>query len=196
MTIRRARADDRAVSVETAVRAFEADPFIRHLMPDDDRYDADATTFFGLLFDTRLAGGDMWCTDDCSAVAQWNPPGGNRMGGDWVDAQWDAVGAQLHPMTAPRIEAVDDALSPTWPEEEHWYLGVVAAAPGRQRQGLGSEVLRPALAEADAAGLAAYLVTSTEANVAFYARHGFGTHVEVDLPDGPHIWMLGRRPRS
>ncbi|HEU5301228.1 MAG TPA: hypothetical protein VFW06_03205 [Acidimicrobiia bacterium] len=56
-------------------------------------------------------------------------------------------------------------------------------------------MLRPGLAEADAAGLAAYLVTATESNVAFYARHGFGTHVEVDLRDGPHIWMLGRPPR-
>ena len=82
--------------MQTVVQAFASDPFIRYLTPDDDRYDADATRFFGLLFDTRLAGGDMWCTGDCAAIAQWNPPGGNRMGGEWVDARWDEVEAELH----------------------------------------------------------------------------------------------------
>ncbi len=145
-----------------------------------------------MLFDTRLAGGELWCTDDCAAVAQWNAPGGNRMGGDWVDAQWDAIEPELHPATIPGVERLDHALTPTWPDGPHWYLGVLATHPDRQGRGLGSAVLVPGLAEADAAGLASYLVTATEANVAFYARHGFGIHVEVDLPHGPHIWMLGR----
>lgn len=194
MLVRRAVATDRDLSVETAVRAFETDPFIRYLAPDDDRYDADAATFFGLLFDTRLAGGDMWCTEDSTSIAQWNPPGGNRMGGEWVDAQWDAVAAGLHPSTIPRIEAVDELLTPTWPEAPHWYLGVLATRPGLQGRGFGSAVLAPVLAAADRDGCAAYLVTATAGNVAFYGRHGFGIHVEVDLPDGPHLWMLGRPP--
>lgn len=196
MPIRRATADDKVASVETAVRAFASDPFIRHLMPDDDRYDDDAAVFFGLLFDTRIAGGEVWCTDDCTAVAQWNPPGGNRMGSEWVDAAWDAVEADLHPATIPRIDALDALLTPTWPDEEHWYLGVLATLPSQQGRELGSAVLGPALAAADAELLPAYLVTATAANVAFYARHGFRVHVEVDFPDGPHIWMLGRPARA
>ncbi len=167
--IRRAAVGDRSTSIDTAARAFSADPFIRHLMPDDERYLDDASRFFGLLFDTRLAGGELWCTDDCAAVAQWNPPGGNRMGGDWVDAQWDAIEPELHPATIPGVERLDHALTPTWPDEPHWYLGVLATHPDRQGGGLGSAVLMPGLAEADAAGLASYLVTATEANVAFYA---------------------------
>jgi GNAT superfamily N-acetyltransferase len=194
--VRRATAADRSVSVDTAARAFANDPFIRHLMPDDERYLHDATRFFGLLFDTRLAGGELWCTDDCTAVAQWNGPDGNRMGGDWVDAQWEAIEPELHPATIPGVDRLDHALDPTWPEEPHWYLGVFATHPDRQGRGLGSAVLAPGLAAADAAGLGAYLVTATEANVAFYAGHGFGIHVEVDLLDGPHIWMLGRPARG
>ncbi len=194
MLVRRTEAADRDASVTTAVRAFAADPFIRYLLPDDERYGDDATRFFGLLFDLRLAGGDMWCTDDATAVAQWNPPGGNRKGQAWVDEQWDAVGGRLHPVTGPRLDEVDGLLTPTWPEGPHWYLGILATRPELQGRGLGSAVLAPALAAADRDGLAVYLVTATAENVAFYARHGFGVHVEVDPADGPHIWMLVRPP--
>ncbi len=38
VSIRRATAGDRSTSVDTAARAFAADPFIRYLMPDDERY--------------------------------------------------------------------------------------------------------------------------------------------------------------
>ncbi|HEY8216486.1 MAG TPA: GNAT family N-acetyltransferase [Acidimicrobiia bacterium] len=196
MHVRRATADDRAVSVRTAARAFVGDPFIRHLLPDDDRYEAHAEAFFGLLFDVRLAGGDLWCTDDCAAVAQWTPPGGNRRGDAWVDEQFDAVTGSLHELTYERMEALDALLAPGWPAEPHWYLGVLATDPGAPGRGLGSAVLAPGLARADADGLAAYLVTATEANVAFYRRRGFGVYVEVDLPDGPHVWMLERRPSA
>ncbi len=196
MEVRRGTADDRHASVRTATRAFAADPFIRHLLPDDDRYEADAAAFFGLLFDVRLAGGDLWCTDDCVSVAQWTPPGGNRRGEAWVDEQFDAVSGAVHPTTYERIEALDALLTPTWPTQPHWYLGVLATHPDRQGQGLGSAVLAPGLAAADRDAVGASLVTATAENVAFYRRHGFDVHVELDLPDGPHVWMLVRSPSS
>ena len=180
--------------MRTAVRAFALDPFIRDLMPDDDRYESDATAFFGLLFDVRLAGGDVWCTDDCVAVAQWTAPGGNRLGGAWVDEQFDAAAGVVHPVTYERIEQLDDLLAPTWPAAPHWYLGVLATHPDWQGRGLASALLAPVLSAADGDELDAYLVTATRSNVTFYRRHGFDVHVEVDLPDGPRVWMLTRRP--
>jgi GNAT superfamily N-acetyltransferase len=192
--VRRGVAQDRAASVRTATRAFADDPLVRWFLPDDERYESDASAFFGVLFDVRLEGGDLWSTDDCVAVAQWTPPEGNRRGEAWVDAQFDAVDSQLHPLTTERIEALDAMLAPTWPDGPHWYLGILATHPDWQRRGLGSALLAPVLADADGAGLAAYLVTATAANVAFYRRHGFDTHVEADVPGGPHVWMLVRPP--
>ena len=55
-------------------------------------------------------------------------------------------------------------------------------------------MLRPVLAQADAAGVPCYLETETERNVAFYRRRGFEvvkTEVfeELDLP----MWLMVRR---
>jgi ribosomal protein S18 acetylase RimI-like enzyme len=194
VTVRRGRPEDRTASVRTAVRAFASDPFIRHLLPDDDAYEAQGSAFFGSLFDVRLAGGEVWCTDDCVAVAQWTPPGGNRRGGAWVEAQLDAVADQVHPLTYERMEQLEALLSPTWPTEAHWYLGVLATHPDWQQRGLASALLAAVLSDADMNAREAYLVTATSENVAFYRRHGFDVHVEADLPDGPHIWMLVRPP--
>ena len=59
---------------------------------------------------------------------------------------------------------------------EHFYL-----APERQGRGLGAEVLRRLLAEADAAGAAVRLSVLVESDAnRFYPRHGFvETHREA-----------------
>ena len=41
----------------------------------------------------------------------------------------------------------------------------------------------------------AYLESSKERNVAYYARHGFRVREELDLPRGPRVWLMWRDPR-
>jgi predicted N-acetyltransferase YhbS len=69
--------------------------------------------------------------------------------------------------------------------------------PARQRQGLGSAVLQPALDALDVAGETACLETSTIGNVAFYGSLGFTVRAHVaDLPGGaPETWVLWREPK-
>jgi ribosomal protein S18 acetylase RimI-like enzyme len=77
----------------------------------------------------------------------------------------------------------------------HWYLGVLATDPARQRTGLARAVTAPMLAAADRVRLPAYLETATETNVAIYRRLGFEVEREVDLPDGgPRCWLMRREP--
>ena len=79
--------------------------------------------------------------------------------------------------------------------EDHWYLMILGVDPPRQGQGIGSAIMQPALAKADAAHLPAYLETQKEINVKLYRKHGFDVVVETDLPDGPHIWCMKRPVR-
>ena len=53
-------------------------------------------------------------------------------------------------------------------------------------------MIAPVLERADRDGLAAFLETGAEENLAFYARAGFEVTDEVVLPDGPTVWGLQR----
>jgi GNAT superfamily N-acetyltransferase len=78
---------------------------------------------------------------------------------------------------------------------EHLYLATLGVKPSHQGRGLGSLLLGPALALCDREGLPAYLESSKERNVAFYARHGFRQTREIKLPRGPVLYAMWREPR-
>lgn len=77
---------------------------------------------------------------------------------------------------------------------DHWYLAVVGTDPAAQGKGLASTVLSPVLAECDRDGVGAYLESSKESNVAYYARLGFRVTTEHRLPRGPSVWAMWREP--
>ena len=83
----------------------------------------------------------------------------------------------------------------THPAEPHWYLEAMGVRPEAQGRGLGTRLLQPALARADADRLPCYLETAREENLAFYARAGFEVvHNALPLvPGGPTHWGM-RRP--
>ena len=67
--------------------------------------------------------------------------------------------------------------------------------PDAQGRGLGSAVLQGVLEQCDSDGVAAYLESSKERNVDFYARHGFRVLDEIKLLRGPTMWKMWRDPR-
>jgi len=87
-------------------------------------------------------------------------------------------------------------IAPHQPTEPVWFLATVAVESERQGRGLGTAVIRPGLAEADRAGLPAFLETADERNVRLYRRLGFEVTAEIDLPDGPRTWCMRRTPRA
>ena len=81
------------------------------------------------------------------------------------------------------------------PADRHLYLAVLGVEPVRQGGGLGSTLIQPGLGLCDGEGLAAYLETGNERNLAFYGRHGFDVTGELTLPKGPPVWLMRRPPR-
>jgi ribosomal protein S18 acetylase RimI-like enzyme len=79
--------------------------------------------------------------------------------------------------------------------EPHWYLAGIGVDPIQRRRGIGSALLGPGM-EASARDLVpCALLTNTEANLAFYARHGFEVVREGRTPDnGPRAWVMRRKP--
>ena len=91
----------------------------------------------------------------------------------------------------PRAMRAFETAEKRRPREDHWYLELLAVRPDRQGQGIGSALLGTTLAEVDAAGLPAFLVTSNARNVPLYERFGFAVGDEYDI--GPvHVWPMLR----
>ena len=91
---------------------------------------------------------------------------------------------------ADTIDALRDAAAPPG----HWYLLLLGVEPDAQGTGLGRALMAPLLAEADAAGRAVYLETSTPSNLPYYRRHGFEVVGERQVPGAHRYWGMARPP--
>jgi ribosomal protein S18 acetylase RimI-like enzyme len=81
-------------------------------------------------------------------------------------------------------------------KEPHWYLFLLVADPEIQRQGVGSALLTEALTHVDEEGVAAYLETQKEDNLAYYRRFGFELIGQLTpTQSGPPLYCMRRAPR-
>ena len=80
-------------------------------------------------------------------------------------------------------------------QPEHWYLAVLGTDPDHQGKGIGSALLQPVLERCDLEEVPAYLESSKEANIAFYARHGFELRDPIETEGGPTLYPMWREPR-
>jgi GNAT superfamily N-acetyltransferase len=195
-TVRPVRADDVPVLTERLVRAFADDPVANFMFAGDRRRRLGLHSFFTSQMRRQyLPGGHVYTTDDLAGAAVWGAPDRHRNG--LVEL------AQLLP-TAPflvsrrtvralRLLFEVDGLHP---KEPHWYLATLGTAPEYQGRGVGAALLQPVLDRADEDGMPAYLESSKERNVPFYARFGFEVVEELRSAEGnPPMWRMWREPR-
>ena len=77
-----------------------------------------------------------------------------------------------------------------------WYLSIVGIAPHVQGKGLGTELLRPTLGEADAARADCYLETFNRRGMRFYERLGFRKVKLLSEPITDSDYALMIRPNA
>ena len=195
-SIRKAALGDRAGVVATLTAAFRGDAIVRYQFVDDATYEARAAAFFGHYFDVRLEGGEIFVANDVAGAALWNPPGGNRLGADHVEQQWERnVVPALAPEEVARYDAFKKVLDAMTPAQPHWYLGLLGTRPDRQRMGVARSLLEPMLARADEEETPVFLETGMPGNVEFYRRFGFEIIAEDSAPGGLTVWGMLRSPR-
>ena len=197
--LRRARVDDLSPIVEMLAWAFDDDPVPLFLFRGRRRRRYGLRTFFRIqLRHTYLDAGQVWTTGDNAGAALWAPPNTPRP--RWSDLlhllpvlpALTGLGRRV-PDAVRLLASVDRAR----PRQPHWYLATLGTDPARQGQGIGSSLLRQTLARVDSEGLPAYLESSKERNVPFYARHGFEVSGEIHTPrGGPRLWLMWREPRA
>ena len=193
--IRRVTAADIPALGAMLMRAFLDDPVARWAWPPDALRPAALERFQATRIRQLLAHEEVWTTADLGSAALWAPPG------HWHSSlreTFELVPCFLRPrllLRLPRAAIGWELLERGHPKlPPHFYLAVLGTDPAAQGRGLGSKVLRGVLDQCDADGVGAFLESSKESNIAFYARHGFRVTEEVRLLGGPPMWRMWRDP--
>ena len=195
MEVRPARGDEVPQLAAMLARAFHDDPVTAWFMRNEARRPRYAARFFAWQLHRLLGQEQVHVADDGSAAAVWALPG------QWRESNWQALRLFVSlvpalfthlPAAARGVErgrAASPAGAASVPRgARHRPAGAGPRASGRP-------VLRPGLELCDREGLPAYLESSKESNVGFYARFGFRVIAEVRMPgDGPTVWLMWRNP--
>jgi ribosomal protein S18 acetylase RimI-like enzyme len=194
--IRRARSEDIPQLARMLARAFFDDPVASWAWKPEDLRLAALERFQATRMRQLIVHEEVWCSEDLSCAALWAPPG-----------HWHATlreTAQLVPsFMRRRLFARMPMVALGWEKLErghprtppHFYLAVLGTDPEAQGRGIGSAVLRGVLDQCDRDGVAAFLESSKQSNIAYYSRHGFRVTEEVRLMRGPSMWRMWREPR-
>jgi ribosomal protein S18 acetylase RimI-like enzyme len=195
--VRRATPADVPALARTLARAFLEDPVASWAWrPDSLRLRA-LERFQAVRLRQLLVHEEVWTNAELSCAALWAPPG------HWRSSLRE-TGALVPCFLRPRLIRRMPLVALGWEHlerghprtPEHYYLAVLGTDPSAQGRGLGSSVLQAMLEQCDRDGVAAYLESSKERNVDFYARHGFRVTGGIRLLRGPVMWPMWRDPRS
>jgi len=149
--------------------------------------------FFRLRLRDLLEQEEVWTSDDLAGGALWALPDRWRTTPReilrWMPVMGRRLGRRL-PLALYGLAQIEQL----HPAEPHMYLAVLGTDPEREGEGIGGRLMAPVLEECDRDGVAAYLESSKERNLAYYARFGFRVTAELDLPRGPRVWGMWRDP--
>ncbi len=195
--VRAATPDDLPRIGAALAAAFADDPVWGYLASTRANWPARAAAWFKADARAQMRGhGEVLVDDKVRGAAIWSPPD------HWKGTTGEAVAIavpsiRLFGSKLPRAIRVLIQMERAHPvDPPHWYLAVLGTDPAYQGAGVGSALIRSVLDRCDAQGLGAYLESSKEQNLAFYARHGFDLTQRCDPGGQPPTWTMWRDPRS
>jgi ribosomal protein S18 acetylase RimI-like enzyme len=190
---------DLSSAVAALTRAFDDDPVMKWIFPDDRMRQRRLPPFFASALrstglhsegtEVVIAAGQVQGCAIWMAPGTWRPPLRRQL------AALPSVVLRLRSRLAV-ASVTYGALQRVHPERPHWYLSGIGTDPPAQGTGVGSALMQSRLVRCDAAGEPAYLESSNERNVPFYQRHGFRVTGELTIPGGgPTFWLMWREPQ-
>ena len=188
-------AEEQSVALNTIVASFTADPFMRWMMPNADKYIRHSAALFaafaGGAFDAQTA----FQIQNFAGVALWVPP---------FQAKRDDEGGEgfsktlMQAVDVARLEEIGEMLRGMrayHPQEDCWYLPLIGVDPSHQGRGLGARLMQHALNCCDEDGLPAYLESSNPANISLYQRFGFEVMGVIQTQSSPAVHPMIRSAR-
>jgi ribosomal protein S18 acetylase RimI-like enzyme len=187
-------------SIAVATRAFWDDPMFNFFTPDLLAQHKNLVGLFAGFTHDCAEHGEVWVAKlgpTLAGVAAWLPPGVfPATGGTRALRQGLRVAPSIlrgrQRRTAYKLL---NEMTARHPHEEHWYLTMLATDPLYQGRGIGKALVEPMLARADETGVATYLETQKESNLAYYQRFGFEIVDKFSVNASPPLWQMQREPR-
>jgi len=108
-----------------------------------------------------------------------------------------AVATQLQPLgeAIPQVIRWFGRWCRLDPAEPHVHLGPIGVAPEKQRQGVGTALMRCYIDHLERTKAAGYLETDRSENVEFYEKFGFVVQRHEQLIGAP-VWYMWRSPAA
>jgi ribosomal protein S18 acetylase RimI-like enzyme len=175
--------------VDVLTLAFAQDPMARWAWPDAHVYLKVWPLAVRAFGGNAVRSGSADVLENGGGAALWLPPGvepdGERLIG--------LIQEHSPPARLPALMAMFEQMGHYHPDEPHWYLPIIGVDPARQGMGLGSALMRHALARSDRDGLPAYLESSNPRNISLYERHGFERLGVIQSGESPEVVPMLRR---
>jgi ribosomal protein S18 acetylase RimI-like enzyme len=193
-SVRNATMVDSMLASQSLARAFYDDPVFSHFLPEDSTRLARLEKVMGILFKLGVPHGACFTTTNYESITLWRPPN------EWDVPFWAYITNGPALLSAfgggiMRVLHTMDMMEKAHPHEPHWYLQTIGTDPKFQGKGYGGVIMRHTLATADAAHMPCYLESSKETNIPIYRSFGFELTGEMQVPNGPKIWPMWRKPR-
>lgn len=188
--VRPARREDFDALALVLARAFHDDPVTSWFYPNPRSRLRVARRFFAIRLRQLAPQQLIYTTLERSGAAVWARPGQWR-----EDPRQSLMLLPMLPALMPRLRRTTRAVREIerhHPDQSHYYLSILGTDPEQQGEGIGSALLAPVLERCDAGGVPAFLESSKESNVGFYAQHGFVVLDRIELPGGPPLWLMWR----
>ena len=170
-------------AIAALVDSLRADPFYCAISDDCAGDEDGCRAILTRYFDYSLTEGERYGR---TVVRERDAPGAAVWLLPCESGRWRAAKAQKRDFLAQALGArgcanyhrIVDFMAPraaAMVEKNAWYLSIVGVAPSAQGLGIGAELLRPTLIEADTVRAVCYLETFSPRSTSFYRRLGFDT---------------------
>lgn len=192
--------DEITLAAESLSRAFENDPMLRWLIPEDDHYQQAAAPLFETWVKYTVLYGKAFRTENFESIALRKKPGDLKL------SFWRVLRSGM--IKTPKIlgkEAfnrlmwMDNALveqkKKNMGDRPYWYCWILGTDPQFQKQGFGSAVMQHTFDLAKQDGLPCYLETVNPASKTVHEKKGYQLLSQIPLQGSGHeLFMMLKKP--
>lgn len=192
--IRVARLEDIGQLSRALALAFYSDPVYKWFFPSASSRVEKTRRLFAVFLEMLIPLNTVFTTAELDGASLWIPPG--RTISNWQGIKQNLRILSVFGTGVWRSIRWWLSVESKHPRYPHWELFLIGVVPASQGKGIGTALLKPMLDKCDKEQMPIYLDTGNRENVRFYQRHRFKVMREINLPKGPIVFQMIRKPQK